>query len=539
VAWITERKNMLSGMFWLLTMIAYLRYTERPGVARYALLIVCFALGLMAKPVLVTLPCALLLIDYWPLCRLPFSPVRNTPDNRVAWQVAAVSLRRAVLEKLPLLVLSCGSGAVTLLAHEELGTTISLSEVTPSFRLQNAIVSYARYLLKTVWPSHLCVYYPMPEAWAGWQVAGGLAIIGGITITGFVYRKQMPYLAVGWLWFLGVLAPTIGIVQASTQAMADRFAYLPLIGLFIAIIWGAADCLQRWKLSLATAITLASAILLACAATTWQQLRHWQNSVTLFSHALAVTKNNPVAHNNLGAALEQLGRREEALPHYREAIRLKPQSPQAYNNLGNVLDALGRFDEALAAYHEALRLRPGVALVHNNLGMMLAKQGKYEDARTNFLQAMALQPKDAQAYYLMGILHLQMNELRAARDGFQTALDRDPNHLKALVYLARLLAASEDNSLRQASRAVLYAERAATLTGFEQPAVLDILAMAYAEAGRFNDAAKMQQAALELFKPAQDAAAIAAARQRLALYQAGKPFRESAPNLYANPFMNQ
>jgi superkiller protein 3 len=248
-----------------------------------------------------------------------------------------------------------------------------------------------------------------------------------------------------------------------------------------------------------------------------------------------VTKNNSVAHVNLGSALEAAGRREEAMQHFRESIRIKPQSPQAYNNLANVLDDLGRFDEAVTAYQQALRLRPNVALVHNNFGVALAKHGRYEEARTNFQRAIELKPRDAQGYYLMGTLYLRMGDVHSAVSAFQTALSCNPNHFKALVYLARVLAANEDPSARNGAQALALAERAMALSGGDQPAVLDTLAMAYAEVGRFEDAVRNEQAAAEILKSSQDKAAIAEAAQRLAMYEARQPFRENATNLFAKP----
>jgi tetratricopeptide (TPR) repeat protein len=535
VAWVAERKNVLAGLFWVLTMLAYLRYTERPAVARYSIVVFCFALGLMCKPLLVTLPCVLSLLDFWPLRRVKAEGGTKAARARPASNPVAVPLRRAVLEKFPLLALSLVSSVITLIAHQQLGTTISGAELPLGSRVENAIVSYGRYLLKVIWPADLTAYYPMPAAWAGWQILLSLVVVVAITCFVFVLRKRAPYLPVGWLWFLGVMVPAIGIVQASTQSMADRFAYLPLIGLFIAAVWGIDEWLRRFPERRRIAMILAGAVLFASAALTWSQLGYWRNSITLFSHALAVTKENSVAHINLGTALEAMGRREEAMKHYEEGIRLKPKSPQGYNNLANVLDDLGRFDEAVTAYEQALRLRPNVALVHNNLGVTLAKHGRYEAARANFQHAIDLKPADAQGHYLMGTLHLRMGDARSAVSAFQTALSFNPNHFKALVYLARVLAANEDASVRNGAQAVMLAEKAMTLSGGEQPAVLDTLAMACAEAGRFDDAVKSEQAAAELLKSSNDKVAIAETAQRLALYHARQPFREKATNLFSNP----
>jgi tetratricopeptide (TPR) repeat protein len=530
VAWVTERKNILAGLFWLLTMLAYVRYAERSTWGRYAIVILCFALGLMSKPVLVTLPLVLLLVDFWPLQRLaiPKGPATNPASRN---NLPAIPLKRAFLEKVPLLALSLMTGLMTIAAHEQLGTMMSAAELPLSARMANALVSYARYLLKTFCPVNLSVYYPMPAKWPPWQVGLSLSVILAISLAAILFRKRRAYITVGWFWFIGVLAPTIGVIQASTQAMADRFAYLPLIGFFIALVWGCYDCLPLSPRRSILAGGLALLALVAACAVTWHQLGYWQNSITLFTHALAVTHDNPVAHNNLGSALEAAGHPQEAISHYREAIRIKPSGPQAYNNLANALDDLGRSEEAIEIYQQALRLRPGAAIVHDNLGSVLAKQGRFEEARTNLLRALELKPGDAQACYLMGSLQLRTHNPRAAITWFENALQRKPDHLKALVILARLLAANEDDSVRNGSRASTLAEKAAALTGGEHPGVLEVLAMACAEEGRFDAAVKTEQVAVDMLKISKDSDALKAASERLALFTARKPYRETHTNL--------
>jgi protein O-mannosyl-transferase len=328
--------------------------------------------------------------------------------------------------------------------------------------------------------------------------------------------------------------PMIGLVQASTQAMADRFAYFPLIGLFVAATWMGAEALLGAPRRLAP--ILATAVVLTCVVGTWRQLGHWRNSVTLFSHALAVTTNNPVAHNNLGSALQEMGRLEEAVQHHREAIRLKPKAPQAYNNLGNVLDELGRFDEAVNAYQQALALRPGVALVHNNLAITLAGQRRYDEARHHLLRAMELKPRDAHPHYLMGTVHLRQGDAPAAVTAFRAALQLDSAHARTLTLLSRLLAANESDAIRSGPEAVRFAEQAVAVTGGERLEPVEALAMAYAETGRFEEAMRLQSEALEQAKqagaPERD---VEEAAKRLTIYQARRPYRESATNLLSHP----
>jgi tetratricopeptide (TPR) repeat protein len=529
VAWVAERKNLLGGLLWLLATAAYVRYAERPTAARYSVVVVLFALGLLAKPVLVTLPCVLLLLDFWPLRRCRILSGTDAPEAATTDEATAVfapaSLGRLLWEKAPLLALALGSCGITLVAHRALGTTVL--DLPLSARLENALVSYARYLGKTIWPADLCVIYPRPDDWPNAATAASAALLLAVSSGVALALRRAPWLAVGWFWFLGVLVPFIGIVQAGLQAMADRFAYLPLIGLFLAVVWGVTDAARGWPQPRRWLAALAGLALAGCAVQTWRQLEHWQNSRTLFAHAVAVTRNNAVAHINLGTALEAEGKLEDALAHYREALRLEPRRAQAHNNLGNALDALGRSAEAIAHYEEALRLKPGVALVHYNLGVALAALGRFDDALTNYRTAARLKPEDAHPHYLMGLARLRQGQTAAAIAHFRDALRWEPDHAKTLNQLARVLAADTDPQCRNGAEAARLAERAAELTGFEQPAVLDTLAMAYAETGRFAEAIQVAQRMLELLTAAGLTNETAAIQQRLQRYRGGQPFRES------------
>lgn len=531
VAWISERKNVLSGFFWFLTMLAYLRYTEISTRARYVVLLLCFALGLMAKPVLVTLPGVLFLLDFWPLRRVESKPCRE--NTRINVNLRRVTLKRSILEKLPLLGLSFLSSVLTLAGHAKLGTTLSTEEFPMAARLGNAFVSYARYLLKTFWPTRLSVYYPL-ENWTGWQIGLAIVLVIALTMAVIIWRHDLPWMAVGWFWFLGVLVPTIGLVQASTQAMADRFAYLSLVGVFIGVVWFVGGWIEQQKRRRAISVGVSALVLFPLCAMTWAQLGVWRNSITLFTHALNASKESAVAHNNLGTALEEQKRFAEAEKHYRAAIRLKPRSPQAYNNLGNVLDETGRREEALTAFRRALELRPGVALVHNNLGVVLAKLGRLDEAQTNLSRAMELQPRDPHAFYLTGTLYLRRGDLKEATNSFGLALRLNPNHVRTLLLFARLLAANENAPLRNGSNAILFAERGLMVADAVRPATLDTLAMAYAEAGRFDDAIKAAESAMELLKAGgDDSELLNEISQRRSLFTSRTPYRESVSNLVA------
>jgi Flp pilus assembly protein TadD len=395
VAWVAERKDLLSAFFWLLSMWAYARYTERPGLKRYLPVLLFFSLGLLAKPMVVTLPFVLLLLDFWPLGRMQFHQVDN--DSRPL--EPKVPIFRLVLEKIPLFALAAISIVVTFAAQQEGGALKSLESFPLTTRIANALISYVSYIAKMIWPHNLAVYYPYSGSVPMWQAAGaGLTLICLTFLLLWTARKR-PYLAVGWLWYLGTLVPVIGLVQVGSQAMADRYTYLPLVGLFIALAWGVPSLFAGWHHRQSILATLATILLLSFTVCTWLQLRHWQNSITLFQHTLQVTTNNHFAHNNLGVALAHDGRLNEAISHYSEALRLKSDASEVHNNLANALAAQGSVDEAIEHYFEALRLEPDYDKAHNNLGNVLASKGKVEEAINHYSEAIKINPDYAGAHY--------------------------------------------------------------------------------------------------------------------------------------------
>lgn len=398
VAWVAERKDVLAAFFWLLTMWAYSRYAELPERNRYLFILPFFALGLMTKPIVVTLPVVLLLLDFWPLGRLQLHQVGPRSNPGVA-KSSAISL---VWEKIPLFALSAGMIGLTLLATEEVGTLKSFDLFPLSTRIANALVTYPSYLIKMIRPQGLAVYYPYPTAIPMWQGAGAGILLVCLSVIMIRAGRNRPYLAVGWLWYLTTLLPVIGLVQAGSQAMADRYTYLSLIGPFIMIAWTVPSLLEGWRhrrVVLALSTTILFSFLVVC---TWVQLQHWKNSVTLFQHTIDVTSDNYFAHNNLGVALARQGRLDEAIHHYSKSLHIRPDQAEVHNNLGNALVARGDFEEALGHYYEALRIKPDFASAHNNLGSVLARQGKVDEAVKHYQEALRIKPDYAGAHYNLG-----------------------------------------------------------------------------------------------------------------------------------------
>ena len=399
VAWIAERKNLLATLFWLLSTWAYIAYAKRPQSSPsrithhasrlYFTALLLFALGLLCKPVLVTLPCVLLLLDYWPLRRLTtFALTSPNP-----------ALRRVLLEKLPFLLLAAASCVVTLLSHQALGGLESATRFPFALRAANTLVSYAGYLEHFFWPAGLSVFYPYPTNWPIGEVLGCGVVLALLSVLVIRGARRWPALLVGWLWFLGVLVPFIGLVQAGEQAMADRFMYVPIIGLALAVVWGVGQLCngragQRFRASAALAGVLVVAL---CVVLTRHQLQYWQEGEALFRHALRVTENNWLAHNNLGNELQRRGRSDEAIAQYEQVLRLRPTNIDAHNNLGTTLCLQGKGDQGIRHFEQALALKPSSAGTHNNLAVALYQQGRVPEAIFHFREAVRLKPDYADA----------------------------------------------------------------------------------------------------------------------------------------------
>jgi len=376
VAWASERKDVLSTFFWMLTMWAYIKYTERPGFVKYIPIVLFFILGLMAKPMLVTLPFVLLLLDYWPLGRLRLGQSINSntpiPCEKNLQGVCRTAFR-LVVEKVPLFALSAASCVVTYFAQQSAG---SVGRISPLVRTANAVLAYSRYIWLTFWPAKLSVFYPYPHGVPMIERIASAGFLLLISIIVILMLRRRPYLAVGWLWYLGTMVPVIGLVQVGGQAMADRYTYIPLTGLFIMIVYSALELIKgmryRQVILLISGVT-AVVILGIC---TWFQSGCWQNSITLYEHALAVTKNNYLAHNNLGSVLVEKGRSYEAIEHYKQALNIFPGYRDAAINLGVVLIRTGKTDEAIRHYRNFLEHNPQDYMIQEKLNDALLHRRK-------------------------------------------------------------------------------------------------------------------------------------------------------------------
>ncbi|HJQ99893.1 MAG TPA: tetratricopeptide repeat protein [Candidatus Polarisedimenticolaceae bacterium] len=419
VAWVAERKDVLSGFFFMIVLWLYARYAVDPRPRRMAAVAAALALGLMAKPMLVTAPFVLLLLDAWPLGRM----------KTETW-------RRLVLEKAPLFALSIASCALTVWAQRAHAVR-SLQEFPLTIRVENAIVAYAAYLGKTVWPAHLAVLYPHPGAGLEtWKVVVALLVVGGISYAAYAYRRSKAWLPVGWLWYAGMLVPVIGLVQVGQAGMADRYTYLPSIGLALMLCWSV-------PATAATAVA-AGAATLALAAATWHQAGYWKDSITLFTRAIEVTRENGIAHSNLGLALYQKGDLEGAIHHDEEAIRLLPRFQPPRGNLGVALADAGRIDEAIETYRRAIELDPSDADAYNNLGTTYYRTRNLDDAIMAFREAIRCKPDHANATYNLGTALAAKGDYPSAASILRDAVRLDPGNPSPHANLASVLIAMGD-----------------------------------------------------------------------------------------------
>lgn len=579
VAWISERKDVLSAVFFMLTLGAYVRYVRQPSLGHYVMMSILVALGLMSKPMLVTVPFVLLLVDYWPL--------RRFAGRRIN--------QRIILEKIPPLVLSIALCAVTFWAQTR--GMVPVEKLPLMERINNALVTCVTYLQQMIWPARLAVFYPHPEDRLQLlQVALAVGLLTLITAVAILLRHKRPYLITGWFWYLAMLAPVIGIIQVGSQAHADRYTYLPQIGLYLLVTWTTSDALAFWphrrKILGATAVI----VIIALTWRAWIQTSYWRNSESLWLHTLAVTSENPVAHNsfgllllghdrldeaidqfqaaanidpgfvdaqnNLSVALTKKGRVDEAITHLRRILEWYPEEAKTHYNLGNALLQKGELSDAVAAYEKALSIQPRYADGHYNLGIALQQNGRIDEAIAQYQKALQDKPDYAEACYMLGNNLLGKSRVDEAIAAYQRALRIRPDYpqvqnniglalllkgrpseaivhwektleirsdfVDALNNLGWILATYPESSIRNGPRAVALAERAHQLSGDKNPAILRTLAAAYAESGRFAEAMDIAQRGLELAKTEGNYALADIFAGDIAVYRTNAPVRTAA-----------
>jgi Tfp pilus assembly protein PilF len=471
VAWIAERKDVLSTFFWMLTMGAYSYYVEHPGLRRYSLVLLFFVLGLMAKPMLVTLPFVLLLLDYWPLQRFQAIKLDHKVQAEVFKSVTSdkqknKSKKKPVVnetlevkkpadpeykwsliypllwEKVPLFVLAILSSIVTYIAEQKGGAVESIEAIPLVVRIGNAFVSYITYIGKMIWSHNLAVLYPHPMGWIPWQVLGSVLLLIAITVAVFRMARRSPYLATGWLWYIGTLVPVIGIVQVGSLAMADRYTYIPLIGLFIMVAWGVPELLKKWQYRKEILLALSALSIFCLSIITWTQVGYWLNSITLYDHTLKVTDNNWLIYNNRGTAYADVSNYKQAIEDFGRAIEIKPGYVEAYNNRGSAYDDLGNYKQAIEDFNRAIEIKPGYAEVYINRGHAYDGLGNYRQAIEDLNRGIEIKPGYAEAYLNRGFAYNGLGNYRQAIEDLNRAIEIKPGYAgaynnRAFVYLTQ------------------------------------------------------------------------------------------------------
>jgi tetratricopeptide (TPR) repeat protein len=477
VAWVAERKDVLSTFFWMLTIGAYCSYVERPALQRYLLILLFFVLGLMAKPMLVTLPFGLLLLDFWPLKRFERkksarkertevnklgsgtkrkrkskekhpvkgeAKVEESTDPKYQWALFYPLL----WDKIPLFFLSVLSSIVTYIVQQKGGAVLTFEALPLSARIANAFISYIIYIGKMVWPVNLAVLYPYPGQLPQWQIIAAVSLLIAVSSTVIWAAKRFPYLPTGWFWYVGTLVPVIGLVQVGQQARADRYTYIPLVGLFIMAAWGIPELLKGWRYRKET-LFLGSAFALSCFfVATWVQVGYWRNSVMLFEQALKVTDRNIVAYYNRGYAYGSLGNYRQAIEDYTKAIELNPKYAEAYNNRAVAYGRLGDYRQAIEDSNKAIEFNPKHAMAYNNRGLAYGRLGDYRQAIEDYTKAIELNPKYAEAYNNRGLAYGRLGDYRQAIEDYTKAIELRPKYAEA--YNNRAVAYGSLGNHRQA-----------------------------------------------------------------------------------------
>ncbi len=439
VAWVSQRKDMLSAFFMMLTLFAYVRHAEKPGIIRYLSVVFFYALGLMSKPMIVTLPFAMLLLDYWPLRR--FSTAQDVGAERtdggspIERRFTVLPLRRLLYEKLPLIFLAVLASLLVFEAERNMGALSSFAALPLADRIANALVSYVLYLWKMIRPSGLAFFYPHPMTTPLWKSIASFFTLAAITVLVLTGRKRRPYLLTGWFWYLGTLLPVIGLIQVGLHGMADRYVYIPIIGLALMIAWGFPDMAGPFRVRRLFVAISAVLVLATFSGTTWFQLGTWRDSKSLFRHALRVTENNFMAHNNLGLTYFSEGRLNEAIREYRTALTIHPNHAFIYNNLAVALIHAGRYDEAVSLLRQTISWNLDDGKIHRNLGSALFYLGRYAEAAAHYEKATSLGPAKADLYDSLGVALLRLHRYIEAENAFRKAMQIDPQYEAAKKHL--------------------------------------------------------------------------------------------------------
>lgn len=426
VAWVAERKDVLSAFFGFLTLFIYVKFTENRKTTLYLSALLAFIAGLMAKPMLVTLPAVMLLLDYWPLCRSrqTMSPMKE--------------LFLLIKEKTPFILCSLCSGIITIYAQKSGGAVAALSAIPLSLRIENSLIAYVSYIGKLIYPKGLAIYYPMPVYNARWQVAGALVLLLGISAAAVLIRRRAPWVAVGWFWFVITLIPVIGIVQVGSQLMADRYTYIPAIGLFMTAAWGIPATIRNIRLKKTILATLYAAAIIISIVVTRQQLTYWNNNIDLYKHTLSVTTGNYVTHISLGLALQAQGNLAAAIMEFQQATRINPGSKNAHNALGMAFDSIGDLDSAIREYQLALQIDSTFKEASNNLGIALAGRGYLNAAIQELQRAVVLNPNNSEVHFNLGLAHERKGNPGEAIREYREALRLNPSNRKAQTGLGQL-----------------------------------------------------------------------------------------------------
>ena len=525
VAWIAERKDVLSAVFFMLTLAAYGRYARAPSTPRYLLVALLFACGLMSKPMLVTLPFVLLLLDYWPLGRLEGQ--KSEVGSR---------LRKLITEKVPLFALSTCSCIVTWFAQRQGPNTID--QLPFPWRLNNTFVSYVTYIWQMLCPVRLAVFYPHPnDRLPLIEVTVAIAFLVGVSLLVIYLRRTKPYLVTGWFWYLGMLVPVIGLVQVGEQARADRYTYLPQIGLYIMIAWAVGDLLLAPASRVRRALVgVVAAIAIVCLGVrAFVQGSYWKNSETLWSHTLAVTNDNDVAHNNLGFLFLRRGELDKAISQFQAALDIRSRNTQTHyslgaaliqNNLGNAFARKQLWDEAIDHLQEAVRLRPDYADAYFNLGTVFFQQSRIDQAIAQWQKALAIRPQDAEAHRSVASALRKQGNVKEAIAEYEQALNITPEDSVALNNLAWILATSSDASMRDGTRAVTLAVKAVQASDGTDPNFVRTLAAARAEVGQFAEAVATAETAKALASTQSKPELASRLEEEISLYRARVAVRE-------------